>query len=354
MAQIWITKRRGKTGVRYLVRWIEPVSGSNRGKTFKRREDAEAFKVELRQRTRNRGHSPVINVSFGRWIDEHVDNMRNAPDLSVAEKTIDSHREALESLQKTCHPQRLEDVSPAMIRHYRRKLLKKKGNSPNTINKHIRTIRSALSYAVRDGYLATNNLLGPHRLEIQCDNVRGRVLDVEEVKALMEKATDIESTLVVSLAYYHGLCKGEIAWLRWPDVDVQDYRLTVANQNGHRLKTKNRTCSVALRQETAAILEEIYSKRRDKKNLYVFGDPQRFYRRIQRLIPGLAKKAGIDHCTLHDLRRTCNTLMKDEGEVSEEVVTQVTGNTQVVNRRHYTAELKKQQRIAVDSLPSIG
>jgi len=70
--------------------------------------------------------------------------------------------------------------------------------------------------------------------------------------------------------------------------------------------------------------------------------------------PKLARIAKIDHCGLHDLRKTCNTIMKDAG-VSQEAAMQVLGHTTArVNNDFYTGELTKQQRSAVDAIPSIG
>lgn len=84
-----------------------------------------------------------------------------------------------------------------------------------------------------------------------------------------------------------------------------------------------------------------------------FADPVAFYHSPAKWMPRLVTMAKIDHCTLHDLRRTCNTIMKDAG-VSEEVALQVIGNISEVNRKHYTGALRQQQRMAVDALPSVG
>jgi integrase len=283
------------------------------------------------------------------WKDKHLENLETSIDIDLSKGTIETQRIALNKLGEICKPAKLADIDPKMIKMFRRVLLNKKA-SPNTINKHIRTIRSALSYAVRDGYIQSNKLVGPHRLELSCNKVRGRVLEIGEVTALMNAAKSLRDKLVLSLAYYHGLGKGEIVWLRWQDVDVQENRLTVTDQEGHKLKTKNRTRSVALRSETAELFKELYP---DRVNLHVFENPNKAYNDIKNLVPILAKEAELDPSTLHDLRRTCNTAMKDAG-VSEEVALQVIGNTTIVNRKHYTAELKAQQRLAVDSLPSVG
>lgn len=56
---------------------------------------------------------------------------------------------------------------------------------------------------------------------------------------------------------------------------------------------------------------------------------------------------------MHDLRRTCNTLLKDHG-TDPEVARQIVGNTAEVNELYYTGQLKEKQRLAVNSIPSIG
>ncbi len=68
----------------------------------------------------------------------------------------------------------------------------------------------------------------------------------------------------------------------------------------------------------------------------------------------MVEKAGIEPCSLHDLRRTCNNTILDEGN-SREAAMQILGQKSAqVNRDYYTGTLKKQQRISIDSLPSIG
>ena len=68
----------------------------------------------------------------------------------------------------------------------------------------------------------------------------------------------------------------------------------------------------------------------------------------------IVQKSMIDPCGLHDLRRTVNTMLLDEGH-SREVTTQLLGQKSAqVNADYYTGMLKKQQRTAIDSLPSVG
>jgi len=353
---VWLTKRKGKKRTSYCVRWFDPNSGTNCCKTFYRKDDALEFKVKTRKDILDNNYFSPSRMTFDQWRAKHIENLENSPETRIAVKTIASHKEALDSLALVCKPKRLIDVDPKMIRLYRSKQMDT-DKSPNTINKNIRTIRSALSYAVRSDYLQSNKLLGPHRFEIPCDKTRGRTLEVGELVTLMNVLENIKQRAFISLAGYHGLCTGEMCWLRWQDIDLQEYRLEIVTHEDHKLKTNNssaanRTRSIALRKETAELLQELYWDR-DKTNEYIFGDPQYFYNTYHKWFKRLVKKAKLDHCSMHDLRKTCNTMMKDQGN-SEEVVLQIIGNTSEVNRKHYTSTLKQQQRLAVDSLPSFG
>jgi len=86
----------------------------------------------------------------------------------------------------------------------------------------------------------------------------------------------------------------------------------------------------------------------------VFTDPQKFYNGCDGWFGDLSQKAKLDHYTPHDLRRTCNTLMQDESNPREAAMQVLGHSTPRVNQEYYTGMLKKQQRTAIDSLPSIG
>jgi integrase len=61
-----------------------------------------------------------------------------------------------------------------------------------------------------------------------------------------------------------------------------------------------------------------------------------FYWTFDKWFKQLVKLAGLPHFSLHDLRKTCNTLMKNAG-VSPEAAMQNLGHTTFkVNQRHYT------------------
>ena len=124
----------------------------------------------------NSYHVPV-EISYEKWVEHHLEQMRNAPDIDVSPKTIAGHKEALDNLKLACRPKGPIEITPAMIYRFRRVQLEK-GYKPRTINKNIEAIRSSLSYAVRAELIPENTLLGPHRLFL---NVEQKILRILEV-----------------------------------------------------------------------------------------------------------------------------------------------------------------------------
>ena len=171
MGSVWVTKRPGKRGVHYSVRWMEPETGKTRCRTFRRLEDGRAYASQLRKDFASNAYFAPVKISYDDWVQQHLDGLRNLPDIDLAPKTIAGHSEALAALAIACKPKSPLDISPKMIRQFR-KVQKQKGLAARTINKHIASIRSALSYAVRNEILPANKLLGPHRLSLRQEQNR--------------------------------------------------------------------------------------------------------------------------------------------------------------------------------------
>ena len=77
-----------------------------------------------------------------------------------------------------------------------------------------------------------------------------------------------------------------------------------------------------VRRETACLLNKLHKQR---VNEYVFENPKSFYWSCSKWVGKLVGLAKIEYCTLLDIRKTCNTLMKDAG-VSLEAAMQVLGH----------------------------
>ena len=132
----------------------------------------------------------------------------------------------------------------------------------NTVRASIRPLSTALSWAVKEGWLEHNPA---HKLELPPRERSVEHLLVDEASRLLAAAeqgaresgspTQWSRWLAVSLALRLGLRRGEIFGLRWSDVDLAAPQLTIARS--YRLKPKsNKPRQLPLPPELAALLRE--------------------------------------------------------------------------------------------------
>jgi len=132
----------------------------------------------------------------------------------------------------------------------------------NTVRAALRPLSTALSWAVKQGWLAHNpaHKLDLPRRERSLEHLSApessRLLHAAERRAREQKSPTAWSRfLAISIALRLGLRRGEIFGLRWSDVDLAAGRVTVARS--YRLAPKsNRPRHLPLPAELAAILRE--------------------------------------------------------------------------------------------------
>ncbi|HET9690729.1 MAG TPA: site-specific integrase [Acidimicrobiales bacterium] len=105
------------------------------------------------------------------------------------------------------------------------------GLAPRTIKLHHAVLSSALSRAVRWGWLARSPALdaAPPRVP----RAEQAAPTVAEVRALLDTAAaegDVDLVTLVALAAITGARRGELAGLRWADVDLDAGTVTIARQ----------------------------------------------------------------------------------------------------------------------------
>jgi integrase len=204
------------------------------------------------------------------------------------------------------------------------------------------TFKVFFSWAVRRQYLKGNPLLALKRPNKTTS--RERVLSEEEVRTLLDHTLANRSRFndVVSLLLLTGQRKSEISDLRWSEVDGETLSLPA-------IRTKNkRAHQVPICKLARHLLETI-----DGGSTFVFGTseadaPFNGWNRAQLK---LLADSGLQHFTLHDLRRTFATTHAKLGtpvHVTERLLNHASGTVSgvaaVYNRHSYQEEM----RLAVD------
>ncbi len=210
--------------------------------------------------------------------------------------------------------------------------------SPSSQNYAFTAFKVFFNWAVRHQYLASNPLNAlkkPNQSE-----PRERVLSDGELQTLLRYTGEHRNRFndIVTLLALTGQRRGEIADLRWSEVDEDRLVLKAS-------RTKNkREHIVLLGSQAIALLHHI-----EGGSQYVFGTNERDqpfngWSRSQRRI---VRATGVRHFTLHDLRRTFSTLHAKIGtpiHVTEKLLNHASGTISgvaaVYNRHSYLEEMR--------------
>lgn len=215
--------------------------------------------------------------------------------------------------------------------------LREYSDSPSSQNHAFTTFKVFFNWLVRHQYLSRNPLEGLNRPHTP--KTRDRVLSCDEARQLflhtMTKRDRFND--IVSLLLMTGQRRGEIANLRWSEIDGE--RLVF---DAERTKN-NRAHVVPIPLRAVELLESI-----DGGTTYVFGTkdadmPFAGWTRAQRR---LLRETGLAPFTLHDLRRTFATLHAEIGtpiHVTERLLNHrsgsISGVAAVYNRHTYLQEM---------------
>lgn len=210
--------------------------------------------------------------------------------------------------------------------------------SPSSQNYAFTAFKVFFNWAVRRQYLPANPLNAlrrPHRV-----HARERVLSDDELRTLLKHTLEHRGRFndIVTLLALTGQRKGEIANLTWSEIDGDLLVLSAE-------RTKNkREHVVPLGPQALALLHDI-----EGGSHHVFGTPAddtpyNGWSRAQRRI---VKDTGLEHFTLHDLRRTFSTIHARLGtpiHVTEKLLNHVSGTISgvaaVYNRHSYVEEMR--------------
>lgn len=174
------------------------------------------------------------NLTFGEFFLKHY-----LPAAEMVKKggSIKAER----SIHRTwLHPalgdMRLRDIAPIQIERIKKAMLEA-GRSPRSIEYVRAIIRQVWNQARRDGYVGTDSPTR-HVKVPRRDNRRLRFLSPLEAQMLIEALEEKSCQLarIAALSLNAGLRFGEIAALRWGDVDLENGVLTLRNTKNSRTR----------------------------------------------------------------------------------------------------------------------
>jgi len=341
--KVWKSRRKGVRKDAWLIRWYDNFD-KMRAKTFHgttREADEECRRMEHELNDGALGQRRKIE-----WLKFCEDYLA---DLSSYRRprTVKDYKDVLAALTAACRPQHLDEITIAVLRDFVRTRTEKR--SPATRNKLIRTLRAILGWAIPQ-YLKDNPA---NSVEFADEPEHDtRTLTPAEFERVLQVGAP-RGQAVLLLGTCCGLRREEIAVLRWDDVDLDAAQVRVRNSEWHTTKSgRQRTvlippaltgllASLKRTSQSDFIFPDVYLSYRELPNVARQEWSRRYrqglragrsrvearkdawkavteYQKLDRpitvdrltdLIPRLIKKAGLPHCTLHDLRRTFCTYL---------------------------------------------
>jgi integrase len=258
----------------------------------------------------------------------------------------------------------LSQLSTAQVRTFRETLSERV--SPNTVNKYMSTLKTALQDAVRDGQISSNPCDPLRPMKVKKKDIR-RPFTLPELRAVVALASP-EWRSMILFGLYTGQRLHDIATLTWANLDLINQELRFVSGKGNkRMTLPLHPCLMDLIQETSTPSNPQAPLHPDANR--VLEDNGRVsslsaaFRKIL-VSAGLATSRNIkpeaplgdrraqSELSFHALRHTATSLLKQAG-ISGPVVQELIGHESAAINQLYTHIDQDTLRRANASLPAL-
>lgn len=352
-------RKRGKSSWAVVVELPrDPEAGKRRQKWITvrgTRREAEKVLAEVLAKLGRGAPALPSRMTLKEFFERFLDAKRG----SVRESTLSGYRKAFKAfLRELGKETRLDQITPLHLQGAVSALQKQM--KPSSARLYCLFAKAAFGQAVKWGLLPENPM---DRVVLpKAEEREVQVWDEEEAARLLEAASGHRLFALFRLALATGMRIGEIAALRWEDVDFERGRIrvarTVSGKGYDRPKTGRGVRTVPVDLETVSALREHKKRQAEERLRYGLGwnsenlvfctrGGRRYYHAgIAWSFNRLVEKAGVKRIRVHDLRHTHATLLLKHG-VPPKVVAERLGHDVSVTMRTYAHVLPDMQAEAV-------
>lgn len=321
-----VTLYFGRTEKGDLIRERKNVGSLREARTLLRKHETE----------RDQNALTVPNkITLNKWLDYWVENISAVTHRTTTRygynSIIENHiRPALGHLM-------LQQIKVKDIQEYYRDLGAVKGLSPNTIIKHHDLLRSIFLAALRFDYISRSPL--ERVVKPKKNKYIPSVLSADQVVRILEEVEGDPFEIIIALAAYLGLRRGEILGLTWKQVNMVDKYLAVVETRSTAGNKK--TIGAPKSEQSIRILtieDGLYKillrwKRAQKRNMRILGDLYHDSDYVTTREDGslwnpnyvsskyheITQRLEIRSNRLHDLRHTFASLANDLGNTAYDI-----------------------------------
>lgn len=364
--------RKHGTGWQYTVNLeTDPATGKRRQKSkggFKTKKECEQAMNELMAQLESGMFFESKELVLREYIDYWLENYAK---VNVAASTFELYKSFSKNIVQHIGNLTLKETKPAHIQNFYSKLLQDKSISKRQILKIHRMLHEALKHAVQWQLIINNptdSVTAPRP-----EKTSIKVWDIDTSFNFLKDIKNTNLYIPVMLALTTGMRLGEIAALKWSDINFKDGFISVTHnfqrvENQYILKqpkTEKSKRSIAMMELTIKELITHKNKQKYDKikqgNLYddqdfictwENGKPLRPHY-ISDLFRNYILRLDYPRIRFHDLRHTHATMLLSKG-VNPKIVSERLGHSTVnITLDIYTHVLPNMQKEAVKKLDSI-
>jgi integrase len=264
----------------------------------------------------------------------------NTGTLSPA--TLILYKSAFKNFQSVCDLS-LNRITPKAWDEFKAKRLQV--ISPVSVNKELRTLRAALSTAVRWRLIDANPFSRQRLCHIA--EVDAAFISVEQLKSILAAIRNDRIRDMTTIGFNTGMRLGEIVALKWENIDLTEGVITI--RNDANFKTKNgRQRTIPMNSEVMTILHERYAQRVNE-GCVVFprmrgGFASRVFKHAARIVLGINTPVHF-----HSLRHSFCSALLSKG-ASLRVVQMLAGHASISTTEKYLHCTSQDGRNAVELL----
>lgn len=212
--------------------------------------------------------------------------------------------------------------------------------------RHIhRLLQQCLDQAIRDGLMSDN----PARAfrYSKPKKVNANVLTPLEMEDYLNTAERLGHLPMFMLALTAGLRQGELIALKWSDLDIENWTLTIAENRAvvrrELVEYGSQTRTIALTPEVIDLLIREHDKHPSSPLMFMHPATLKPYspQMVRRMHDEIIKEAGIDHIRYVDLRHTCAILALKNGMDTKELARMLGHYRPTITRQNYEPYLPR-------------
>ena len=206
--------------------------------------------------------------------------------------------------------------------------------------RHIhRLLQQCLDQAIRDGLMSDN----PARAfrYSKPKKVNANVLTPLEMEDYLNTAERLGHLPMFMLALTAGLRQGELIALKWSDLDIENWTLTIAENRAvvrrELVEYGSQTRTIALTPEVIDLLIREHDKHPSSPLMFMHPATLKPYspQMVRRMHDEIIKEAGLDHIRFTDLRHTCAVLSLRNGMETKELARMLGHYRPTITRQNY-------------------